>query len=79
MKYSILHLLGYITVLSPFTALGADVHYNFDIVNSNASPDGFSRIGVLVNNVFPGTLIQAQKTDTLHITVNNKLTNPTMR
>lgn len=60
-------------------ARGANVNYNFNIVNADVAPDGFSRAGVLVNGVFPGTLIQAQKTDTLHITVNNQLTNPIMR
>jgi iron transport multicopper oxidase len=60
-------------------ARAANVNYNFNIVNANIAPDGFSRAGVLVNGAFPGTLVQAQKTDTLHITVNNQLTNPNMR
>jgi iron transport multicopper oxidase len=44
-----------------------------------SSADGFNRAGVVVNGVFPGTLIQANKDDTLHINVQNFLTNPTMR
>jgi len=44
-----------------------------------SSADGFNRPGVVVNGVFPGTLIQANKDDTLHINVQNFLTNPTMR
>ncbi|TFK37392.1 laccase 16 [Crucibulum laeve] len=59
--------------------LAVDVNYNFNIVNANIAPDGFSRAAVLVNGAFPGTLIQAQKNDVLHITVNNQLSNPTMR
>jgi len=44
-----------------------------------SSADGFNRPGVVVNGVFPGTLIQANKDDTLHVNVQNFLTNPTMR
>jgi iron transport multicopper oxidase len=61
------------------TAFAADVNYVFDIVNANIAPDGFSRPAVLVNGAFPGTLIEATPEDTLHITVNNQLTNPLMR
>lgn len=78
MKYKIFHLVC-ITALASRTVRAADVNYNFNIVNANVSPDGFSRVGVLVNGVFPGTLIQAQKSDTLHITVKNQLTNASMR
>lgn len=79
MKYNNIFYLGYFTAIFSILALAADVNYNFNIVNANVAPDGFSRTGVLVNGAFPGTLIQAQKTDTLHITVNNQLTNPAMR
>ena len=41
--------------------------------------DGFNRPGVVVNGAFPGTLIQANKDDILHVNVQNFLTNPTMR
>ena len=61
------------------TALAADVNYVFNIVNANISPDGFSRPAVLVNGAFPGTLIEATPADTLHVTVNNQLTDPLMR
>jgi len=44
-----------------------------------SSADGFNRPGVVVNGVFPGTLIQANKDDILHVNVQNFLTNPTMR
>ena len=61
------------------TCLAADVYYNFDVVNANIAPDGFSRSAVLINGVFPGTLVEATSNDVLHITVNNQLTNPLMR
>jgi iron transport multicopper oxidase len=78
MKSSLLSLSSLISLYFSL-ARARDVHYNFDIVNANLAPDGHSRAGILVNGVFPGTLIQAQKTDTLHIKVNNHLTNPDMR
>ncbi|RDB27686.1 Laccase-4 [Hypsizygus marmoreus] len=72
-------LIASIFALLPDVIRGAHVNYNLNIVNANIAPDGFNRVGVLVNGVFPGTLIQAQKNDTLHIAVNNQLTNPLMR
>ncbi|KAF5327067.1 hypothetical protein D9619_004662 [Psilocybe cf. subviscida] len=66
-------------LLAPVSALAANVSYVFNLQNSVVAPDGFSRAGVIVNGVFPGTLIQANKDDTLHITVNDALTNPNMR
>lgn len=66
-------------LLVPASVLAADVNYVFNLQNSVVAPDGFSRTGVIVNGVFPGTLIQANKDDTLHITVNDALTSPDMR
>ncbi|KAF6756493.1 Cupredoxin [Ephemerocybe angulata] len=70
-------LLAQFAVFS--AVLAADVNYVFNIANGNIAPDGFTRPAVLVNGVFPGTLIEATPADTLHITVNNQLTNPLMR
>lgn len=61
------------------TVLAVDVNYVFDIANDVVSPDGFERTGVIVNGAFPGTLIQANKDDVLHITTNNLLGDPEMR
>lgn len=75
--------LASLTVLVLFlvcsSANAADVDIVFNLDNSQVAPDGFTRAGVIVNGVFPGTLIQANKSDALHITVNDALTNPTMR
>ncbi|KAF8903804.1 laccase 17 [Mucidula mucida] len=60
-------------------AWAADVNYVFDVANDVVAPDGFQRAGVIVNGIYPGTLIQANKDDVLHITTNNLLTDPTMR
>ncbi|KAF8994560.1 Cupredoxin [Cyathus striatus] len=50
-----------------------------DIVNANLAPDGFMRSTVVANGTYPGPLITATKGDTLQVTVNNKLNDPTMR
>ncbi|EIM91817.1 Cu-oxidase-domain-containing protein [Stereum hirsutum FP-91666 SS1] len=50
-----------------------------DIVNTELAPDGFSRSLVTANGTYPGPLITATKGDTLVVTVNNQLTDTTMR
>nr|GAT57161.1 laccase 2 precursor [Mycena chlorophos] len=50
-----------------------------DIFNVVAAPDGFVRSLVTANGTFPGPLIKATKGDTVRVTANNKLTDPTMR
>lgn len=60
-------------------AFAADVNYQFNVVNAAVAPDGFTRQGVLVNGIFPGTTITANKGDTLLLNVANQLTDPTMR
>ena len=54
-----------IALLSVTGALAADVNYQFNIVNANVAPDGFSRSAVTVNGGFPGTTITAIKGDRL--------------
>ncbi|KAF2739733.1 hypothetical protein EJ04DRAFT_483935 [Polyplosphaeria fusca] len=49
------------------------VYYNFDITNATISPDGISRIGLLVNGQLPGPTIEANWGDTIVVTVNNKM------
>ncbi|KAJ7083793.1 Cupredoxin [Mycena epipterygia] len=70
--------------LSFFAAAQAGVPQHFkdvtlDIVNAVLAPDGFTRSTVTANGTFPGPVIRAMKGDTLRVTVNNKLTDPTMR
>ncbi|QRW12867.1 Multicopper oxidase [Ceratobasidium sp. AG-Ba] len=57
----------------------AFVDYTLNIVNMQISPDGFSRGASLVNGVFPGTVLFANKGDVLRNTVVNQLTDPSMR
>ncbi|KAF5352605.1 hypothetical protein D9756_006314 [Leucocoprinus leucothites] len=50
-----------------------------DVVNANLAPDGFTRSTVVANGQYPGPPILATKGQTLRVTMNNKLTDPTMR
>ncbi|KAG8705688.1 laccase, partial [Ceratobasidium sp. 395] len=67
--------------LSLFTssALADVVKYTLNVANGQVAPDGVTRNAVLANGRFPGPLIKANKGDTLKITVNNQLTDSTMR
>nr|QPA20093.1 laccase 10 [Amylostereum areolatum] len=62
---------------SAYTAWAKDV--TLDVVNANLSPDGFERSTVVANGTYPGPPILATKGDTLVVTVNNKLSDPTLR
>ncbi|KAJ7124597.1 Cu-oxidase-domain-containing protein, partial [Mycena crocata] len=50
-----------------------------NIVNAPLAPDGFTRSTVVVNGQYPGPPILINKGDSLSVTVNNQLTDPTMR
>ncbi|KAF9446151.1 multicopper oxidase [Macrolepiota fuliginosa MF-IS2] len=47
------------------------------IGNSNISPDGFTRVASLVNNMNPGPVIWVNKGDQLNLNVVNQLSDPT--
>ncbi|KAF9443157.1 multicopper oxidase, partial [Macrolepiota fuliginosa MF-IS2] len=50
-----------------------------DVVNAQLAPDGFERSTIVANGQFPGPAITAVKGQTLQVTVNNKLTDASMR
>ncbi|TVY44616.1 oxidoreductase [Lachnellula subtilissima] len=50
--------------------------YNFTITRGVIAPDGFSKSVLLVNNEFPGPLLEANWGDTFEITINNQIANP---
>ncbi|KAL0958134.1 hypothetical protein HGRIS_000302 [Hohenbuehelia grisea] len=50
-----------------------------NVANAKLAPDGVLRSTVVANGTYPGPLIKAFKGETLRVTVNNKLTDPTMR
>ncbi|ETW78385.1 laccase 13 variant 1 [Heterobasidion irregulare TC 32-1] len=58
---------------------GAKKDVVLNIVNTHLAPDGFERSMITANGTYPGPLITAIKGETLSITVNNQLTDPTMR
>nr|AXA19830.1 laccase [Cryptococcus neoformans var. neoformans] len=47
--------------------------YTFDIAKAFASPDGYEREVYVVNNMFPGPVIEANTGDTIIVHVNNHL------
>ncbi|QRV95362.1 Multicopper oxidase [Ceratobasidium sp. AG-Ba] len=77
-RFRLLRATSALSLLTSF-ATARDVQYIFNIENGNVAPDGVVRNGVLVNGMFPGPLITANKDDRIEIMVNNKLTNSTMR
>ncbi|KAJ6617294.1 Cu-oxidase-domain-containing protein [Mycena sp. CBHHK59/15] len=68
-----------VPVLTATVQLPPDKHITLDIVNAPLAPDGFTRIGVLANGTFPGPVITATKGQKLIVSVNNKLTDGSMR
>jgi iron transport multicopper oxidase len=68
-----------LALLNSYPTSGATVPITLDIINAVGSPDGFERVMVSANGTYPGPLIKAQKGDTLVVTVNDKLTDDTMR
>ncbi|KAH7913243.1 Cupredoxin [Hygrophoropsis aurantiaca] len=49
--------------------------YTFNITQALAAPDGFQKPMILVNNQFPGPLIEANTGDTIRVHVNNFMSN----
>lgn len=60
-------------------ALAETRNFNFNVVNADLAPDGFTRSTVVVNGQFPGPLISVNKGDTVNVVVQNNLTDSTMR
>lgn len=50
--------------------------YDFTVKRGQASPDGYLRDVILVNDVFPGPLIEANWGDTIEVTVHNEIRGP---
>ncbi|KAF8589375.1 multicopper oxidase [Ramaria rubella] len=58
---------------------GATVTQQWSLTAENISPDGFQRSAEVVNGVFPGPLLTANKGDSITVNVTNSLFDPTMR
>ncbi|GFP58802.1 oxydoreductase ptaK [Trichoderma asperellum] len=64
---------------NPYTSppvTGVTRKYNFTLSRGLASPDGYQKHVILVNDQFPGPLIEANWGDTIQVTVNNNITGP---
>jgi len=57
----------------------ATVTLNWEIAAKRIAPDGFTRSAALVNGVYPGPLLKANKGDTVFVNLNNRLNDPNMR
>ena len=55
---------------------GVTRNYDFTIARATISPDGVNRSVILVNNQFPGPLIEANWGDMISVRVNNQITGP---
>ncbi|KAL2210051.1 laccase [Sarocladium strictum] len=51
-------------------------HYDFTISRGVIAPDGYQRDVLLVNDQFPGPLIEANWGDTIQVTLRNNITEP---
>ena len=58
---------------------GGFVTHNWELTAKGISPDGFQRNAEVVNGVFPGPLLSANKGDVIRVNVKNSLFDPTMR
>ncbi|KAI0666082.1 Cupredoxin [Trametes maxima] len=73
---SLLATLSPFLSLTAFTAIGPVT--DLTISNADISPDGYTRMAVVVNGVFPGPLITGNMGDNFQINVVGNLTNETM-
>ncbi|KAK9413328.1 putative Laccase [Seiridium unicorne] len=55
---------------------GVTRHYDFNIARAKLAPDGYDREMIVVNEQYPGPLIEANWGDWVEITVTNNITEP---
>lgn len=55
---------------------GVTRYYDFTVSRTTKSPDGFNKSMLVVNDQFPGPLIEANWGDMIEITVHNAIENP---
>lgn len=68
-----------LSVTSPLLASAANVVQDWTLATAEFAPDGFTRTAALVNGVYPGPLLKANKGDTVTVNVHNKLNDPGIR
>lgn len=57
----------------PVPDTGVTRYYNFTVSRGKKSPDGVSKNMILVNDQFPGPLIEANWGDVIQVTVHNSI------
>ena len=68
-----------LSVVAAVSTSAATVSLDWTLAAKNIAPDGFTRKAALVNGGYPGPLLKANKGDTVFVTVNNRLNDPSMR
>ena len=61
------------TVNEPIPDTGVTGYYNFEVTPGKLSPDGYEKDMLLINNQYPGPLIEANWGDWVEVTVTNSL------
>jgi FtsP/CotA-like multicopper oxidase with cupredoxin domain len=56
-----------------------EIPYELDLENDRVNPDGFPRSAITLNGITPGPILTGFKGDDLLVTVNNELTDHSMR
>ncbi|KAF9262014.1 Cu-oxidase-domain-containing protein [Marasmius fiardii PR-910] len=64
------------TIINAYASIGPVT--NLSVLNAKISPDGFSRVGVLAEGLFPGPVIRGEKGDDFKINVIDKLNDKSM-
>ena len=64
------------TVANDIPITGVTRYYNFTVTRSRISADGVLRDVILINDQFPGPLVEANWGDMVEVTVNNNIASP---
>ena len=70
---------GYFSPLVPLKSTSNPVtrHYEIELSQVNLAPDGFTKTVFSIDGQYPGTIIRANKGDSIRVKVTNKLGFPT--
>ena len=68
-----------VTLSLAVAARSAHVVHDWTIAAADIAPDGYTRSAALVNGMFPGPLLTANKGDHIEVNVYNELADSTMR
>lgn len=68
-------MISYFALWLSFTtyALASTCHFTLELTWKIGSPDGFEREMILINDQFPGPLLEVQQDEWVEVTVINKM------